>query len=80
MSNNRDLLFQIIVEIPEMDGHVCGWELSSVYIEQHTTLLLAWNPIEDVQHILKHHPSKDDLLSAPVNQMGCTAKLIFTEK
>jgi len=35
----------------EMDGLVCGWEESFVYIEDKATLVWYWNPIAAVGYI-----------------------------
>jgi len=61
-AKNPDQLYQLIVDMEEMDGLVCGWEESSVDIEGQATPSGYQNPIAVVRYILGHPPLKDHLL------------------
>ena len=50
-AKNPDQLYRVIPEMEEMDGLVCGWEESFVYIEDKATLVWYWNPIAAVGYI-----------------------------
>jgi len=74
-----DQLYRRIADMEEMDRLVCGWEQSSLNIEEKATPFWYWNPIAAVQHLLGHPPHKDHLSYTPVKQMDSNGKCIYTE-
>jgi len=74
-----DQLYQLIADMEEMDGLVCGWEESSGNIEGKATLFWYRNPIAAVRYIPKHSPFKDHLSYAPVKQMDSHGEHISAE-
>jgi len=51
-AKNPDQLYQLITDMEEMDGLVCGWEKSSVNIEGKATQFWYRNTISVVRYIL----------------------------
>jgi hypothetical protein len=75
-AKNPDQLYQLIVDMEEMYGLVCGWEESSVNSEGKATPFWYRNPIAAVRYILGHPPFKDHLSYAPVKQIDSSGECI----
>ena len=78
-AKNPDQLYELIADMEEMDGRVCGWEESSVNIEGKATPFWYRNPIAAVQYILAHPPFKDHLSYAPVKHINSSGECIYVE-
>ena len=76
---NPDQLYQLIADMEEMDGLVCGWEESSVNIEGKATPFWYRNPIAAVRYILEHPWFKAHLSYVPVKHMDSSGKRIYAE-
>jgi len=66
IAKNPDQLYQVIVDMEEMDGLVCRWEERSTNIEGKAIPFWYLNPIAEVRYTLGHPLFKDHLLYSPV--------------
>lgn len=61
-----DCLNQLIGDMEEMNGLICRWDENCFLIDARGTQFRFWNPITEVQYILRHPLIQDDLLYMPV--------------
>jgi hypothetical protein len=78
-AKNPEQLYQLIADMEEMDGLICGWEESSVNIERNATPFWYGNRIAAVRYILGHPSLRDHRLYARVQQMDSGGECIYGE-
>jgi len=78
-ANNRYQLYELIADMEEVHGLVCGWEERSVNIEEKVTSFWYRNPLAATWLMAGHSPFRDHLSYLPVKQMDSIGECMKAE-